>query len=114
MNEKLTDLATQLQQELITTKEYTDLKGTYEKLQADADTFKLFKQFQQTQMQLQQKQMQGTQPTQEEIQNAQAMATKMGQSPIISELMNNEKALNKVLGDVNDLVTKPIIELYRN
>ncbi|EHO45865.1 YlbF family regulator [Lentilactobacillus kisonensis] len=114
MNDKLTELATQLQQELVTTKEFGDLKATYERLKADPDTFQLFKQFQTTQMQLQQKQMQGTQPTQEEIANAQAMASKMGQSSIISDLMKNEKALNTVLGDVNDLVTKPLMELYRS
>ncbi|GHP12941.1 UPF0342 protein [Lentilactobacillus fungorum] len=114
MNDKMTELATQLQQELTATKEFQDLKNTYEKLRADSDTFQLFKKFQQTQMQLQRKQMQGTQPTEAEINDAQQMATQMGQNQIISELMSNEKALNQVLGDVNDLVTKPIMELYRN
>ncbi|MEE8823983.1 hypothetical protein LASUN_16190 [Lentilactobacillus sunkii] len=114
MNEKMTATVNQLQSELITSDEFTEIQAAYDALKKSLDDYKLFNDFQDAQQNLQQKQMQGAQPTQDEIQNIQAIAGKMRESKLISELMTKEKALSQLLSDINNTVTKPISDLYRS
>ncbi|WP_283678297.1 YlbF family regulator [Lentilactobacillus sp. Marseille-Q4993] len=114
MADKITDLANELQAEVQKTNEFDALKEAYGKLKADKEAFELFENFQQAQVSLQQKQMTGEQPTEDEINSAQSMAQQMGSNEIIGDLMTKERDLNQVLSNVNQIVTQPIVELYRN
>ncbi|WP_461239499.1 YlbF family regulator [Paucilactobacillus sp. N302-9] len=108
------DSANQMEKDLGQTQEFVALKKAYEEMKADADTFKLFKEFQQMQLQLQQKQFQGEQPSEEEVKNAQELAGKVTKVDSIKNLMEKEQAIDKLLNDVNNVITKPIQELYQN
>ncbi|BAP85416.1 hypothetical protein LOOC260_108760 [Paucilactobacillus hokkaidonensis JCM 18461] len=107
------DSANQMERDLRETQEFTALKEAYEAMKQDAATFKMFRDFQTMQMQLQQKQYQGQQPSEDEIKNAQELAGKVGKVDSIKQLMEKEKAVDQLLSDVNNVITKPIQELYQ-
>lgn len=108
------DSANQMERDLRETQEFVALKEAYEAMKQDAATFEMFKQFQTMQIQLQQKQYQGQQPSEDEIKQAQELAGKVGQVDSIKALMEKEKAVDQLLSDVNNVITKPIQELYQS
>ncbi|MFD1126075.1 YlbF family regulator [Lentilactobacillus raoultii] len=114
MADKMMDIAAQLQSELKTSDQFTDLKAAFDAIKADPETFKLFTEFQKLQLQIQQQQMQGQEPAETDIKRAQNMANQVKENDAISHLMTKEKALNDLLNDINRVVTRPIIDLYRN
>lgn len=107
------DTANQMERDLRATQEFTALKEAYAELKKDADTFKLFKQFQTLQMQLQQKQYAGQQPTDDEIKEIQATADKVREVKAIQNLMEKERGIDELLSGINNVITKPIQELYQ-
>ena len=64
------DTANTLEQQLRETKEFKELKTSYEAMKTNKAAFDLFKDFQEIQMQLSQKQMNGEELTDEEVQKA--------------------------------------------
>lgn len=114
MADKIMETATQLQKELSNTPQFEGLKQAYSNLKADTKGFDLFKDFQEVQLNLQKKQMAGTEPTDDELKHAHDLATQLEKVPAITELMTKEQAVNQLLGQINQVVTEPISELYRN
>ncbi|PWG01054.1 YlbF family regulator [Levilactobacillus bambusae] len=108
------DTANQLEQELRETPEYQALAGAYGKMKADAVAYDVFKNFQDVQMQLQTKQMQGVEITEDEMQQARDLADKVSQFDVVKDLMAKEKAVNDVLAQLNQIITKPIQDLYHD
>lgn len=108
------DTANELQKELIKTSVFEDLQSAYNDMKADRKSFDLFRDFQELQFGIQKKQMQGIEPAEDELKNAQDLASQMNQSNTIQALMKAEQSLNEVLGKVNQVVTKPISDLYSN
>lgn len=108
------DSANQMEKDLRETQEFTALKTSYEAMKSDKETFDLFKEFQALQLTMQEKQYQGQQPTEDEIKNAQDMAAKVTKIDSIKDLMQKEQAVDKLLSDVNNVITKPIQELYQD
>ncbi|WP_252903797.1 YlbF family regulator [Secundilactobacillus oryzae] len=65
-------------------------------------------------MTLQKKQMQGEELAEDEIKKAHDIAEKVGQFDEIKALMDHEKKVNDLLQQLNQVITQPIQELYRN
>lgn len=107
------DTANQMERDLRDTQEFAALKEAHEAMRADANAFSMFQDFQNMQMKLQQKQMQGQQPTEDEIQAAQDLAGKVGEIEVVKTLMEKEQAVDQMLSQINQVITKPIQELYQ-
>ena len=108
------DTANQLEQDLRQTKEYKELQTAYETMKANQSAFDLFKDFQEIQMQLSQKQMNGEELSDEEVQKAHDLADKVGNVDEIKALMGKERHLNQLMNDLNQIITKPVQELYND
>ncbi|CAJ1227245.1 YlbF family regulator [Levilactobacillus zymae] len=113
MAENLKDLGASVAQALQATPEYQALQTAFTTMKADADTYKLFQDFQNLQMSLQQKQMSGQQLSDDELKQAQELATQVGAKPAIKDLMAKEKDVNQILNDLNSTITKPIQNIYQ-
>ncbi|ETY74434.1 YlbF family regulator [Lactiplantibacillus fabifermentans] len=108
------DTANQLEQELRETKEFKELKAAYATMHENQSAFDLFKQFQEIQMQLSQKQMNGEELTDDEVSKAHDLADQVGNVDEIKALMGKERNLNQLMNDLNQIITKPVQELYAN
>lgn len=108
------DTANQLEQELRQTKEFKELQAAYTAMKNNQQAFDLFKDFQEIQMQLSQKQMNGEELTDDEVQKAHDLADKVGNVDEIKFLMGKERNLNQLMNDLNQIITKPVQELYHD
>ena len=100
----LYDYANQLEQALRDSDEYKAIKDAFAKVKENEESKKLFDEFRETQMSFQQKQMQG-----EEIpEEAQAIE----KDENISELMNAEQKMSQVFQEINQIIVKPLDEIY--
>lgn len=107
------DTANELEQQMSQTQEFQALKQAFDALKADSETFDLFKKFQQSQAQAQQKQMKGEKLSDEEIKNVQDLAKQVSQKDAVRALMDKEKQMDNMLQQLNDTITKPIQDLYK-
>lgn len=108
------DTANQLAKELPQTQQFMNLQSSYANLKKDVMAFNLFNQFNQLQEELQKKQYSGEKVTEDEMKRIQDLAGKMDKMDAIKQLMASEQALNQLLVDVNEIITEPIRNLYKN
>lgn len=108
------DTANQMERELRQTTEYQDLVKAFDEMKKDPVAYKLFQDFQEIQINVQQKQANGEDLTEDEMAHAREVATKVGDIEVVKSLMDKERNLNQLLGDINQIITKPVQELYRN
>ncbi|MEE6725249.1 YlbF family regulator [Pediococcus acidilactici] len=113
MTVNIYDTANQMEQELRLTNEYQNLKQSFEKVQQDENASALYKKFQDIQSSLQQKQMNGEELTEDEIKKVHEVAGKIEKVDLIKDLMDKERSLNQLINDVNQIIMKPIQELYQ-
>lgn len=113
MSVNIYDTANQLEKELRETDQYVNLKNAFDKVHSDEEANNLFNQFRQVQQVLQQKQMTGQEITEEEAKEAQQLSAQIGQNEVIAELLEAEKAVGQMIDDINQVVVKPIQELYQ-
>jgi cell fate (sporulation/competence/biofilm development) regulator YlbF (YheA/YmcA/DUF963 family) len=74
----------------------------------------MFDQFRQIQMNLQQKQMMGQEISEQEVQQAQSTVAVVQQNEKIAQLMQAEQRMSMIIGELNQLIMKPLEELYGN
>ncbi len=110
----MTEVANQLQNDLISTPQYKELEKAFSDLKEDKAAYQLFKNFQQSQNSLQQKQAQGSRPTDQEIKSFQSMAQEMRNQKSITTLMTKERQVSDILDGLNKIITKPLLDLYQN
>lgn len=108
------DTANELSRQLKETQEYQNLKKAFDDLKAEKDTFETFKKFQQMQANAQQKQMTGQKLSQDEINAIQTIAKEISTKPAVQTLMNQERAVDNMLQQLNKTITSPIQELYQD
>ncbi|HHU6751575.1 TPA: YlbF/YmcA family competence regulator [Staphylococcus pseudintermedius] len=108
----LYDYANKLEQALRESDEYNAIKDAYAKVEADESSKKLFDEFRETQMNFQQKQMQGEEISEEDLQKAQEQAQQIEKDSNISELMNAEQKMSQVFQEINQIIVKPLDEIY--
>ena len=108
----LYDHANQLEQALRESDEYQAIQNAYENVKANEESKKLFEEFRETQLSFQQKQMQGEEIGEEELQKAQEQAQKIENDSNISELMAAEQKMSQVFQEINQIIVKPLDEIY--
>lgn len=108
----LYDAAYELEKAIRQSNEYNNLKRVYDEVNADASARRMFENFRQIQMNLQQKQMMGQEIGEDEVVQAQKSAALVQQHPAISRLMEAEQRMGMVIGELNQLIMKPLEELY--
>lgn len=108
------DTANELSNQIKETQEYQGLKKAFDSLKAQKDTFETFKKFQQMQANAQQKQMSGQKLSQDEINAIQNIAKEMSSKPEVQTLMNQERAVDNMLQQLNRTITGPIQDVYKD
>ena len=108
----LYDHANQLEQALRESDEYQDIQNAYAKVKENQESKDLFDEFRETQLSFQQKQMQGEEIGEEELQKAQEQAQKIENDSNISELMAAEQNMSQVFQEINQIIVKPLDEIY--
>lgn len=113
MSNNIYDTANQLEKDLRETDAYVALKAAYNAVKANPEANEMFQEFQGIQVKLQQKQMSGEEILEEEIKEAQEMASKTGENETIKNLMEAEQKLSLLIDDINRIIMSPIQELYQ-
>ena len=108
----LYDTAYALETAIRQSNEYVHLKQMYNEVNADPAAKQMFDHFRQIQMNLQQKQMMGQNISEEEVQQAQATVAHVQQNEKISRLMEAEQRMSVIIGELNQVIMKPLEELY--
>ena len=114
MSVNLYDAAYTLEKSIRQSDEYKHLQQMYHEVNADPAAKNMFDNFRQIQMNLQQKQMMGQEISEQEIQQAQATAALVQQNEKISRLMQAEQRMSMIIGELNQVIMKPLEELYGN
>ncbi|MBT2662767.1 YlbF family regulator [Bacillus sp. ISL-45] len=110
----LYDSAYELEKAIRNSSEYTELKNLYDAVNSDESAKRMFESFRNIQMQLQEKQMTGQEITQEEVEQAQKTVALVQQHELISKLMEAEQRMSMVIAELNQIIMKPLEELYGN
>nr|WP_263328429.1 YlbF family regulator [Neobacillus sp. Marseille-Q6967] len=110
----LHDAANELEKAIRQSDEYKQLQQLYNDVNADPAAKSMFDNFRQLQMNLQQKQMMGSEISEQEIQQAQATVALVQQNEKISRLMQAEQRMSMIIGELNQIIMKPLEELYGN
>lgn len=105
--------ANQLEKEIRASEEFAALQKAYAAVEADRNAKQLFDQFRQFQLQIQQKQQTGQPITQQEAQQAQQQLQILQHQPLISQLMAAEQRMGQLIESVNQIITKPLRDLYQ-
>ena len=108
----LYDYANQLEQALRESDEYQAIQNAYAKVKENEESKKLFDEFRETQLSFQQKQMQGEEIGEEELQKAQEQAQQIENDSNISELMSAEQNMSQIFQEINQIIVKPLDEIY--
>ncbi|MDP4083952.1 MAG: YlbF family regulator [Bacillota bacterium] len=108
----LYDAAHDLEKVIRESDEYKQLKQAYAEVNVDAQAKQMFDHFRQIQMNIQQKQMMGQDISQPEVEQAQKMVALVQQNDKISKLMQAEQRMSMIIGDLNQVIMKPLEELY--
>ncbi|MEK4561511.1 YlbF/YmcA family competence regulator [Staphylococcus sp. FSL K6-3157] len=108
----LHDHANQLEQALRESDEYQAIQKAYANVKENKESKELFDEFRETQLDFQQKQMQGEEIGEEELQKAQEQAQKIENDSNISELMAAEQNMSQIFQEINQIIVKPLDEIY--
>lgn len=106
------DYANNLESALRKTEEYTSLKDTFKLVEEDAEAKALLEKFRSFQMNFYNKMQAGEELTEEEKSEAQQLQEEALANAKVSQLMQAEQRLNTLIQEVNQIVMKPLEELY--
>lgn len=106
------DNANEMAKVLTQTEQYQSWEKAFKDVQGDEKSKDLFKQFQTIQMTVQQMMQAQKTPTPEQEKEWDAIAKDVQADEKIKALMAAEQVLNTLLGEINDIVTKPVSESY--
>ena len=112
MTARINESAAELGNAIQNSEEYQTLKNLYNEVNADSVAKSLFEKFRTMQVQMQEKQMMGQDIDQQEIAQAQMIVADVQKNQKISKLMEAEEKMNNVIVQVNQIVLKPLEELY--
>jgi cell fate (sporulation/competence/biofilm development) regulator YlbF (YheA/YmcA/DUF963 family) len=108
------DAAYALEKAIRQSDEYTQLQQMYNVVNEDPAAKNMFDNFRQIQMNLQQKQMMGQDISEEEVQQAQSTVALVQQNEKIAGLMQAEQRMSQAIGELNQIIMKPLEDLYGN
>ncbi|WP_311407223.1 YlbF family regulator [Liquorilactobacillus uvarum] len=107
------DSANQLEQNLRKTEEYQELEKAYSEVKSDEASYKQFKEFQKAQMEFQSKQAKG-ELTDSDVDKIKSLGEKIEKKKVIMTLMEKERKLAQVMDEINQIMFKPVNELYQD
>ena len=107
------DAANEIERDLREADQYVGLKEAIAEVKADEEANEILVEFQGMQALVYQKQQMGQEISEEEAAQAQEVSKKMTENELTSNLMEKERELNQVLTDINEIIMKPIQELYQ-
>ncbi|MDF7636855.1 YlbF family regulator [Leuconostocaceae bacterium ESL0958] len=113
MTVNIYDNANEMAQVLPETEQFKAWQASFDAVQEDAAAKELFQKFQTVQMTVQQMMQAQQQPSEEQEKEWDAVAKQVSDNDKIKELMGAEKILNDLLGELNDIVTKPVAAAYQ-
>ena len=94
------------------TAQYKTLRDAVEALKAAAAAKDVFQRFQAAQMQINQAMQAGQEPEAAQVAEWQEIAGEMDKHDSLKKMMEAEQAVNQLLMEINNIITKPIAELY--
>lgn len=106
------DTANQLERELRELDQYKKVTECLANIEANEEAKALLDEFRQINVVLQQKQMSGQEITEEDIAHAQGLGQRASENELVKELMTAEQMLNMVVQEINQIITKPLQEMY--
>lgn len=109
----LQDTAYELEKLIRNSQEYSALKKAYQDVERNPEAKRLFDSFKQVQLRLQQKQQMGQPLTQQDAQAVQNQLQMIQGNPLIGQLMMREQQMGAVIEKINQIITKPLQELYQ-
>ncbi|WP_449539289.1 YlbF family regulator [Ferdinandcohnia sp. Marseille-Q9671] len=112
MGVNLYDVAYGVEKAIRESDEFKELKSLYDQVNADEGAKRLFESFRNIQLSLQQKQMMGEDISEQEVQQAQQQVALVQQHETIAKLMEAEQRMSVVIGELNQIMLKPLEELY--
>lgn len=107
------DTANQLEREFRQLPAYMKLKEALEAIMADEESADLYKEFREKAQQFQELMMSGQALTEEQQTDFESVSERVGQNEAIQNLINNEHQVNQVLMDINNILTRPLNEIYQ-
>jgi len=108
----LHDAAYELEKAIRSSNEYVNLKRIYDEVNSDPSAKQMFENFRNLQLELQQKQMMGQEISEEEVEQAQKTVALVQQHEKIAQLMEAEQRMSMIIGELNQIIMKPLEELY--
>lgn len=108
------DTANQLEREIREVPQFLELQSAYQAMMGNEESKQIFQDFQNAQRELQMKQMQGEQLSEEDANHIHELSEKIQADELIHALMEKEQAFSSMLNELNDIIMKPIQELYGN
>ncbi len=112
MTVNIYDNANEMANVLKETQQYTAWQEAFDAIQNDEEAKSLFGHFQAVQSAVQQMMQMQQQPSPEQEKEWDAIAADVQKNDLITVLLTAEQALNTILTEVNDIVTKPVAEAY--
>ncbi|MFD4492356.1 YlbF family regulator [Lysinibacillus fusiformis] len=96
------------------TPEFEALQAAVEVVKSDEEALNVFKNFRKIQIELQKKQLAGEDLLEDELVYAQKASQLVQQNEKISDMLEAEMKLSKVIEEVNRILIKPIQGLYED
>jgi cell fate (sporulation/competence/biofilm development) regulator YlbF (YheA/YmcA/DUF963 family) len=106
------DSVNQVQADIRETEQFKALSAAFQAVQADAQASGTFKRFQAAQADINATMQSGQEPSEDQVKAWQEIAGEMEGIEVLKSLMQAEQAMNALLIEVNDIITKPISDMY--
>ncbi|WP_062197490.1 YlbF/YmcA family competence regulator [Massilibacterium senegalense] len=107
------DSAYQLEKAIRESQDFLELQKCMDELQADEEAMKQFDLFRSVSTSIQQKQMIGETISEDEMKKAEEHMARAQQNEKIQKLMAQEQRLSMMIGEINQIIFRPLEELYR-
>lgn len=112
MTVNIYDNANEMANVLKQTQEYTAWQKAFDDIQNNEEAKSLFGKFQEVQVEVQKMMQVQQQPNPEQEKEWDIIAAEVQKNELITALLTAEQALNKLLTELNDIITKPVADAY--
>ena len=112
MTVNIYDNANEMANVLKQTQEYTAWQKAFDDIQNNEEAKNLFGKFQEVQVAVQKMMQVQQQPNPEQEKEWDIIAAEVQKNELITALLTAEQALNKLLTELNDIITKPVADVF--
>lgn len=107
------DSVNAVEKDLRETPQYKNLEEALKAVRANEEAAAIFARFQEAQVAINSAMQAGQQPDEAQIMDWQGIAKEMESFSELKSLMETEQAMNQLLMQITNTITKPIAELYQ-